>query len=106
MELFFLKLMDQKLEIFQFPSDIIIIAYVKDGEFSKQEILSTFSWNYIDQNFIKLFTSKEVYGKDGSTWFFEIFKKRILIQKGREIFDTEEIDSSSNKDLLFNERMK
>lgn len=39
----------------------------------------------MNKNFVKLFNSKIFNGKDGSTWFFILLKKRMLIKKNREI---------------------
>jgi hypothetical protein len=45
----------------------------------------------LDTNYVKLFSSKEFFGNDGSSWTFAVLKKRMLIQKGRERFvDAEE----------------
>ena len=85
---------DQSLQFLQLndpseiPSDIIVMAFVKDGEYNQQELSRPFDiWSVMEKNFVKLYQSKSLMGNDGSTWFFTVFKKRMLIQKDREVLD-------------------
>jgi hypothetical protein len=70
------------------PSDILVIAFVKDGEFNQQDISRPFNiWDQMEKNYIKLFQSKKMIGRDGSTWFFSVFKKRMLIKNNVDQID-------------------
>ena len=72
------------------PTDILVAAFIKDGEYNQQELSRPFTiWNRMERNYVKLFQSKNYMGEDGSTRFFCVFKKRMLIQKNREIIDLE-----------------
>jgi hypothetical protein len=72
-------------------SDLIVMAFVKDGDYIQSELSRPFEiWQNLEQNFIKLYQSKPVMGKDGSSWFFVVFKKRWLIEKNREVLDLKE----------------
>lgn len=70
------------------PSDILVIAFVKDGEFNKQDISRPFDiWDKMEKNFIKIYQSKKSFGKDGSTWFFSVFKKRMFMKNNLDKID-------------------
>ncbi len=70
------------------PSDILVVAFVKDGDYKQEDLSRPFAiWNQMERNFIKLYQSKQSYGKDGSTWFFSVFKKRMLIKNGVDQID-------------------
>jgi len=78
------------------PSDLIVLAFVKDGDYDQKELSRPFEiFSNLERNYIKLFQSKPTMGEDGSTWFFVILKKRQLIEKNKEIIDL------SNETALF-----
>ena len=80
-------------------SDIVLISFVKDGDFYKEELSRPFTiWKKMEQNFVKLYQSENLMGNDGSTWFFALFKKRMLIQQYREVVDL------SNETPLFDSK--
>jgi hypothetical protein len=70
------------------PCDILVIAFVKDGEYNKEDVSRPFTiWEKMERNYIKLFQSKKMIGRDGSTWFFSVFKKRMLIKNNVDQLD-------------------
>jgi hypothetical protein len=72
----------------EIPTDILVIAFVKDGEYNQQELSRPFDiWPIMEKNYVKLYQSKKFMGNEGSTWFFSVFKKRMLILKDREVLD-------------------
>jgi hypothetical protein len=74
----------------EIPSEILVVSFAKDGDHNRSEISRPFDiWSQMEKNFIKMYQSKKLMGDDGSTRFFAVFKKRMLIQKDREIINLE-----------------
>jgi hypothetical protein len=73
---------------FNIPFDILVMSFVKDGVYKQQEVSMPFEiWKEMEKNYVKVYQSHTFIGKDGSTWFFVVFKKRILFEKNREIIE-------------------
>ena len=93
--LHFLKLHDPS----EIPADIVLIAVVKDGDYANEELTRPFDiWGDMEKHYVKLYQSKNFMNGDGATWFFLLFKKRMLIQKNREV-----LNSDNEQSLLFDE---
>ncbi len=83
----------------EIPADILLLAVVKDGDHDNEELARPFDiWEEMEKHYIKLYQSKNFMNGDGATWLFLVFKKRMLIQKNREI-----LNSDNEQTLLFDE---
>lgn len=84
------------------PADVAIFAIVKDGDYNNSEFARTFNiWNHMEKNYVKLYQSKNYMNNDGATWFFLVFKKRMLIQKDREVLEPENEQSPLFDESIF-----
>jgi hypothetical protein len=62
------------------PGDILVFSFVKDGEFKKEEVSRNFDlWQNMQNTYIKMYQSPKLMGSEGSSWFFVVFKKRMLV---------------------------
>jgi hypothetical protein len=79
------------------PADLLIQSVTYGGDYSQNQIGEKWvHFDYIMTNYMKTFCSK-VYRQKEKAHFFIVFKKRILIKKGRDmIFEEKQVENLMN----------